>query len=291
MQPVEHRLSVNGITVSVFEWYPNERGWGDTILFAHATGFHARCWDRVVARLGQRHVLAIDQRGHGRSDKPLPVHWQDFGRDLAGVLRTLNLVNVIGVGHSMGGHAMVDAAAAEHDRFRRLLLIDPVIASPAGYAKADPWGAALRGDIHPTAKRRNHWASPEEMFERFQNRRPFDTWDRDVLRDYCRFGLLPAADGAGYELACPPQFEAQVYMTSRGNGAVHDSIRAVKVPVLVVRAKEPPTARDLMDFRYSPTWPELAGQFANGRELYMPEHTHFLPMEDPGLAARLTLEG
>lgn len=291
MHPVEHRLAVNGITLCVFEWHPDARGREETLVIAHATGFHARCWDRVVAHLGNRHVLAVDQRGHGRSDKPLPVHWQDFGRDLVALLETLDLTAVVGVGHSMGGHAMTDAAAAAPARFRRLVLIDPVIAAPAGYTLSDPWGAALRGDLHPTAKRRSHWNSPDEMFERFANRRPFDTWERDVLRDYCQYGLLPAVSGDGFELACPPAFEAQVYMSSLGNGGVHDSVRAVAVPVLVVRAMTPPTARDILDFRYSPTWPALAQHFKHGRDLHVPEHTHFLPMEDPALAARLALYG
>ena len=65
--------------------------WGDadpaqpTVVLAHATGFHARCWDRVIAHLDpSRHVIAIDQRGHGRSAKVPPFNWESFGGDLAG---------------------------------------------------------------------------------------------------------------------------------------------------------------------------------------------------------------
>jgi pimeloyl-ACP methyl ester carboxylesterase len=287
MQPTHRRVAVNGITLSVFEWQRDQGARHATILLAHATGFHARCWDRVVAHLGARHVVAVDQRGHGRSDKTFPVHWQDFGRDLAELLRVLDLTDVIGVGHSMGGHAMTEAAAAEPQRFARLLLIDPVIASPEEYAAATPHAAWLNGQAHPTAKRRNRWASPDEMFERFKERPPFSTWDRDVLRDYCTYGLLPDPNGEGFVLACPPEFEAAVYMASRGNAGVHASGRAVDVPVLVVRAMEPPPDRDWMDFRYSPTWPGLANQFRRGRELYLPDQTHFLPMEQPQLVAKL----
>jgi lipase len=287
MQPTHRRLAVNGITLSVFEWQRGPGAPPGTVLLAHATGFHARCWDRVVAHLDVRHVVAVDQRGHGRSDKTLPVHWADFGRDLAELVRVLDLTNVIGVGHSMGGHAMTEAAAAERERFARLLLIDPVIASPEEYAAAAPHSAWLNGQPHPTAKRRNHWTSADEMFERFKERPPFSAWDREVLRDYCTYGLLPDANGAGFVLACPPEFEAAVYMASRGNADIHVSGRALDVPVLVVRAMEPPLDRDWMDFRYSPTWPGLAGQFRRGRELYLPEQTHFLPMEQPQFVAKL----
>jgi pimeloyl-ACP methyl ester carboxylesterase len=288
MQPIEHRVSANDVTLCLFEWGAQYTGRAETLMLAHATGFHARCWDRVVAHLGERHIVAVDQRGHGRSEKVTRVHWQDFGRDLAALLRVLDLTNVIGVGHSMGGHAMTEAAAAEPQRFQRLVLIDPVIASPDDYAAASAW--SLSGAQHPTARRRNHWASPEEMFERFKDREPFSTWDHDVLRDYCRYGLLPNPHGEGYVLACPPEFEAAVYMTSRGNGNVYDSIGAIDVPVLIVRVMEPPADRGWMDFRYSPTWPGLINHFRRGREIHLPDHTHFLPMERPQFVADLILE-
>lgn len=287
MPPIERRVSVNGITLALFEWGREFRGRADSILLAHATGFHARCWDRVVQRLGERHVIAVDQRGHGRSDKVQPVRWVDYGRDLAELVRALELREAVGVGHSMGGHAMTQAAAAEPDRFRRLVLIDPVIGPPEAYAA----GATLRwgGDTHPTARRRNTWSSPEEMYERFETRPPFAAWDRDVLRDYCRHGLLPAPDGNGFVLACPPETEAAIYQGSYGNPSVHDSARAVAVPVLILRMMPPAPDRGAMDFRYSPTWPGLVGEFRRGREVHLPDRTHFLPMEDPAATAQYIL--
>ncbi|MCG8346819.1 MAG: hypothetical protein MI924_03430 [Chloroflexales bacterium] len=49
------------------------------------------------------------------------------------------------------------------------------------------------------------------MFDRFVERAPFCRWDRTILRDYCQYGLLPAPDGDGYVLACPPAIEAAIY--------------------------------------------------------------------------------
>ncbi len=287
--PRQHRVSVGGITLVAYEWNAAARGRADTILLAHATGFHARCWDQVVASLGDRHVVAVDQRGHGRSDGPLPVHWRQFGEDLAGLQRALELRSLVGVGHSMGGHAMTEAAALEPARFRRLVLIDPVIARPELYAEPGVASGRLAGE-HPTARRRSRFASLDEMFERFVERSPFDTWDRRVLRDYCVHGTLADPSGDGVVLACRPEFEAEVYLTSLGNRAIHQRVRAVDVPVLVARAMEPPDG-GLPDFRYSPTWPGLAHAFPRGRDRHLADRTHFLPMEDPALAARLVLEG
>jgi pimeloyl-ACP methyl ester carboxylesterase len=285
--PTEHRARVDGVELAYFEWRRAARGRGPTLLLAHATGFHARCWDPVVRRLGGRHVIAVDQRGHGRSEKTEITHWRVFGRDLAALVRELDLHDVVGVGHSMGGHAMVEAAASCAGRFRRLVLIDPVIASPVDYGQGGWTLSALAGRPHPTSKRRNRFASPEAMIERFEGRVPYAVFQAEALRDYCTWGLLPAADGDGFELACPPEVEASIYMTSRSNPGVYQSVRALEIPVLLLRAKRPPPGRDVMDFSSSPTWPGLVHEFRKGREIHYPDRTHFLPMEIPEQIAAL----
>jgi len=66
-------------------------------------------------------------------------------------------------------------------------------------------------------------------------------------------------------------------------------VNAVDVPVTLVRAMEPRTREDLVDFAYSPTWPGLAGEFADAEDVHLADHTHFVPMQDPALAASLIL--
>jgi len=286
--PSEQRVRANGIELALFEW---GRGTGGpTFLLAHATGFHARCWDPVVRWLGEAHVIAVDLRGHGRSEKTAITHWRDFGRDLAGLVRALELRDVVGVGHSMGGHALAEAAAAEPGRFRCLVLIDPVISAPDAYGEGGWMITSLRGEPHPTAKRKRHFDSPEEMILRFRDRPPYAGFDPEALHAYCTWGLLPRSDGPGFELACPPEVEASVYMTSHTNPDVHESLRALEIPVLVIRAKAPPADRSVMDFSSSPTWPGLVHELRNGREIHLAEASHFLPMEDPRLVADLVLE-
>lgn len=282
--PLQHQLDCDGLSMACFEWRPEQRGRTPTLLCVHATGFHARVWDQTIAHLPPWHVIAVDQRGHGRSDKPPIDGWAPFGRDLAAGLRTLNLRNVHGVGHSMGGHALVQAAAFEPERFARLTLIDPVIASPAAYHAPAP---VFPGGMHPAARRRARFDSVQDMIGRFAERMPYRLFTAPALRDYCEHGVLPAAQGEGVELACSPLTEAQVYMTGRANAGVYASVRALQIPVQVLRAKQPTPDRDPFDYSFSPTWPELAGEFRLGQDVPCPEHSHFLPMEDPALVARL----
>ncbi len=294
--PIEASVSVNGVSLTYFEW---GRGTpGDPLLLVHATGFHARCWDQVVAalarRVGRRHVIAIDQRGHGRSDKVDAIRWREFGHDIAEVLRRLDLRHVVGIGHSAGGHAMVEAAALEPARFRRLVLIDPTILAPEHYAArgAANDGAWIRvaGNAHPAARRRRHFISIDEMLERLRDRPSFASFTPAALRDYCTWGLVPSVDSPGFALACSPEMEGAIYSGALGNPAIHEYVRALALPVTVLRAMEPRTPADRTDFRYSPTWPALAHHFRSARDVHRPDRTHFLPMEDPALVASVIVE-
>lgn len=282
--PVEHHITANGVDLCYFEW-GTATGAAPTVLLAHATGFHARCWDRVVAELpATRHVVAIDQRGHGRSAKIPPFNWESFGADLAAFVAKLNLQSLVGVGHSMGGHAVVQAAAREGHRFERLVLVDPVILDPAHYAAMKDMMDQQQPDEHPTAKRNNQWRSWQAMFERLRGRGSFAVWRDDALEDYCRFGLLPNPDGPDWMLACPPWVEASIYTGSAGR-AIHDLFATIEVPVVVLRGEKRARAES-MDFLASPTWENLANQFPQGRDVYLPHLTHFIPMQDPALVAR-----
>ena len=289
--PIQRSFRFDDIDLAYFEWNVERRGREPTLLLAHATGFHARCWDRMIQHLGDRHVLAVDMRGHGRSGRSEIQHWEIFGKDLDRLRVGLELEDLIGVGHSLGGHALVDAVATSPGAFRGLVLLDPVIGSPESYAQGDAMTRMTGGGPHPTARRRNRFASPQAMFERFESRHPYSLFDRDVLRDYCEYGLLPAPDGeGGYVLACPPELEASIYMTSRTPMKIFERVGAVDVPVLVVRAMEPAAERDPMDFSASPTWPELARHFPQAVDLQIPELTHFMPMQAPARMAALVLE-
>lgn len=283
--PTERTFEASGARIAYAEW--GRRG-EPVVFLIHATGFHGRCWDEVVRALpAGLNVIAVDLRGHGRSEKTgLISNWAEPARDIAELVEHLNLSGAIGAGHSMGGHILVQIAAANPKAFKRLLLIDPVIMAPEMYKGAPFWPL---GTEHPVARRRNAWTDWQQMFDAFKNRNPYSLWDPKVLEDYCRYGLHPAA-GGGFELACPPAVEASIYMGSLGTD-IYEAVRKVTVPVTIMRAKErAPGPRDQLDFSASPTWPQLATVFRNARDVYLKDLTHFIPMQDPALVARYIAE-
>lgn len=266
-------VRLDGIDLAVWDW-PGE---GPPLLFLHATGFHGRSWDEVIRHFPGRRCLAPDLRGHGRSTKPdPPYHWQSFGSDVALLAQALDLGGATGIGHSMGGHTLVSAASRRPQTFASLLLIDPTIFLPRRYGTASV-------DSSFIARRRNTWASPAEMFERFRPRPPFSQWTPQVLRDYCDYGLLPA-DGQ-YVLACPPAVEHSIYQHSTELSAdLHPVLHEIRQPIVVVRGGIPwETA--VFNLNSSPTDPALASLFPNARDILLEGRTHYIPMESPELVA------
>jgi pimeloyl-ACP methyl ester carboxylesterase len=272
-QPELKILRSRGIELAVWEW-PGE---DPPFLFSHATGFHGRCWDQIIRMFPDRHCLAIDARGHGRSGKPeTPYFWRSFGRDLVLVAGTFDVEGAIGIGHSMGGHITVQTAAIRPDTYAALLLVDPTIFPREQYGGPSP-------DASFTLRRRNEFESPDEMFERFRARMPFERWRPEILRDYCNYGVLPQ-DGK-YVLACPPEVEASIYDQSKDERSnIYPEIATVRHPVTVMRAGKQREA-NLFDLSASPTAPDLAAQFRSGREVVMREASHYIAMEEPEAVA------
>ncbi len=266
-------VPANGLDLAVWEW----PGAGPPLLFAHATGFHGRCWDQIARRFPSRRRLAVDFRGHGRSSKPDPPYpWQPFAADLTAIAEILDVRDAVGVGHSMGGHSVVAAAIQRPATFSSLVLIDPTIFPLARYGRA-PLDASF------ILRRRAVFASPEEMWERFHKRPPFVRWQAAVLRDYCQFALLPS-DGH-FVLACPPRVEASIYAHSTAaESNLYPGIPSLAQPALVMRAGVVPRP-GVFDLDASPTAPDLATRFPNGRDLPLAGHNHYIPMEAPELVA------
>jgi len=275
MEPELHKIRVNDVELAY--WERGERRIdAPSLFFVHATGFHGRVWDYQAEAFPDHHIIAFEQRGHGRSEKLAVTHWRTFGEDQAAFVQALGLSGLVGVGHSMGAHGMIDGAAAS-GAFSRLVLLDPTISAPEAYSDDSP---SLFGDeLHPAAKRRNVYASVDDMIERLKDKSSFPAFHPRILRDYCEYGLEQVESGE-YQLACRPDVEAHVYMTARSNGAVYDSVRGLDIPVTIVRAKLP--APDAVhDFASSPTWPGLVNEFPNARELHWADCTHFIPMQRP----------
>ena len=96
------------------ELYYTEQGDGRPIVMSHGWPLCSDAWQvelKVFADAGFR-VIAHDRRGHGRSTKTYKGNdMETYARDLAQLVDSLDLRDVIVVGHSTGGGEVVKYAA------------------------------------------------------------------------------------------------------------------------------------------------------------------------------------
>jgi pimeloyl-ACP methyl ester carboxylesterase len=112
-------------------------GPGPTVLFLHGLAGHAGEWDATAVAIGRSHrVLALDQRGHGRSERrPAQLTRSAYVADVAAVVNALRASPVVLVGQSLGGHTAMLTAARYPRLVRALVVVD---AWPGGDPAA-PW--------------------------------------------------------------------------------------------------------------------------------------------------------
>jgi non-heme chloroperoxidase len=94
--------------------YYKESGFGKPIVFVHGWCINCDSWEYIMEELADNgyRCIAYDQRGCGRSDQPWTGY--DYGSlavDLARLIETLGLNDIILVGHSMGCGVVTDYLA------------------------------------------------------------------------------------------------------------------------------------------------------------------------------------
>lgn len=274
-------ITSNSMTLHYWEWPGNK----PTILFCHAASFHGRCYDRIIEQaLRGFHVISVDLRGHGRSQKHSPpYHFRWFGEDVLNLIEKLQLNNgnLLGIGHSVGGYALTLAAAKTNRRlFKSLLLLDPVIFPPTVYE----FYSEDSFNVEPILRRKDQFSSVDDMFSRMSSRGPFSKWPKDILRDYCTYAL-----DENFKLQCAPRGEATIYTYgSHPDNNIYPFIEKSnfiqETPIHLVRS--------CLDFSVgtlneSPTSPELAQHFRNCKETRLDDGEHLFPMEQPQIAIDL----
>jgi pimeloyl-ACP methyl ester carboxylesterase len=266
-EPASRFVKVNGVRLHVQDW----GGAGAPIVFLHATGFLGRIYRPLLEPISAiGHVYSYDQRGHGDSSAAPDgdYSWDATMRDLEGFIIAMGWSRVRAVGHSAGATAIGALASQRPDLILRAVLAEPVI-----FESPDAPELGWRNPfIERTLKRRRFFDSVEAMFINFERKPPYDTWHKQMLRDYCEFGTRPTRD-VRRELKCSPEIEAKFYETARDFDGLGRILRST-IPLLV-----------FFGGRGDSLGASLSGKVAeglkNGRVIDVADAGHFLPMEKP----------
>ena len=100
-------------------------GTGPSLVLLHPSSGYGRMWDMTAHHLsGQLQVFALDQRGHGDTDRPDGSYAaEEYAEDLRLFMETLGLEGVIIAGHSLGGRVAQVFAATYPERAIGIALV------------------------------------------------------------------------------------------------------------------------------------------------------------------------
>jgi pimeloyl-ACP methyl ester carboxylesterase len=253
---------------------------GLPLVFLHANGYPPECYRPLIIRLSEQyHVLSMRQRPLWLDSKPEEIgDWHPLTDDFLRFLDENQIGASIGVGHSVGGIVVLRAALRQPERFRALVLIDPVLFPPYIIRS---WqvirSLGLGNQLHPLVRaareRRHQFDDLDRLFKGYRHKPIFRYMDDPALRAYIE-GIACPGDH-GYTLCYSSDWEMHIYVTSvwRDMDIWHD-LPSLNTPLLIIRGAETntfwaSTARRML--RIVPT----------ARVLTISQASHLVPLEHP----------
>jgi pimeloyl-ACP methyl ester carboxylesterase len=243
-------VTVNGVTLNYIE-----KGSGDeVIIFVHGFASAKGIWREILDLLPEKyHTYAIDQRGHGQSEKPGSYQLSEFVEDIYTFAQELGIKRFTYVGHSMGGKIGMKFALDHPDMLKALVLVCP----------APPF--AFPSDQVPAIQEGNKamLATPESIRKYIEweiDKRPVsEERKNDMVNDMSSIDTV-AIEGCGdflYSTDLMPQL---------GN---------IGIPTLVVGGAQDKSVP--LDLIIKPTAEAIEGS----RLKILDNSSHFLPIESP----------
>ena len=250
---------------------------GPRLVLSHANGLSADSYYPFWSWLRDRFDLVLyDFRNHGWNPVgDLPAHHMStFVRDNAHVARAIDRhfgdKPKIGVFHCMSAVTAV-LHGAEEAEFSALVLFDPPTCARRRDSQEIMKMASLLAER--ARKRQDRFEAPEELAGRLLRARAFERLLPGTADLIARTTLrrVPGG-GAGYELCCPREYEAQAF-EELYSSAVAADLHNLPCPTKIIGAD--PT----VPFSFLPSV-DMRDMVALDYD-FVPHTTHFLQLERP----------
>ncbi|WP_161993160.1 alpha/beta fold hydrolase [Lacisediminimonas profundi] len=203
------------------------------VLLAHSILASSMMWERQGALLAQQgfRAIAMDTRGHGGSDAPVPPYsMDDLAADTVAVMDALKIERAHYIGLSLGGMSGFGLGISHGERLLSMVLCDARADAPAPFAAVwdDRIAAAREHGCQVLAT-----ATAERWFGRdFMERNP------DVAQRF--LATIGATSIAGF-IGCAQAIQGLDYLKD---------VQRIKVPVtLVVGSKDVPLPDAMIDIQ------------------------------------------
>lgn len=261
------KVHANGIDI-----YYEITGEGPPLLLIAGLGYGTWMWREMTPGLAAHcQVLAFDNRGAGRTDKPDgPYDVHMLAADAAGLLDELGIARAHVMGHSMGGFVAQELALSRPDRVDKLILSATNFGGP-NHIPVTPEAMAVLTDRS---------GDPVELVKR-------------GIEVACAPGFAEAHPDAVEELIAyrlsnpvpPAQYQAQLAVglgLLDADACFEQRLKALDAPTLILFGEHdrvvPPGNAEL-----------LAREIPHSVVEILPAAGHLFPIEVPGEAVRAVL--
>ena len=256
-------------------------GTGAPLHFLHANGYPPDCYKPLFE------LLKTEYRVFGMTLRPLwpdakmddLEDWNPLVDDMLRFLAGHESDPVIGVGHSIGGIVTLRAALRDPDKFRALVLLDPVLFPPYfivmwNITRSLGVGRRVYPKILGALKRRREFSDLDMVFRGYRNRDVFRYLSDENLRAYIAGITKPEAD-SGYELVYSPEWESHIYYTGVWRDIeIWRNLKNLTVPTLIIRGAETDTFWESTVRLVKRKQPKI-------RIEEISQSTHLVPLERP----------
>lgn len=140
-RPKQLSLTRDGVRLAGLDF----AGEGLPVMFFHGLAGYGGEWRMTADGLAERRVIALDSRGHGRSERhPEDVSVAAHAADAAYTIEELDLGEVVAIGQSLGALTAIMLAATRPELVKAMVVVDadPAAGSEGTVAEVE---ASLRG--------------------------------------------------------------------------------------------------------------------------------------------------
>ena len=259
----EQHITVNGVQLRYLDWGTAGK---TPLICLHGHTGQAHIWDEFAEAMSPHyHVLAVDQRGHGKSQWADTGYARDrFVEDLSAFVDALALPRFVLAGLSMGGWHSILYAMEHPERVERIIIVD-IAPEPSPAAMADMEKRPPTPMEFPSLdagvdwmREGNSWATDARLRKDAEDKIHQSEDGRWIWR----------ADSALFNITLPDLTDPELI------GRYWKAIESISCPILEVRGTESPLVSNEVIRRME----EVGKQF---RSVDVPGAGHVVTVDKP----------
>jgi pimeloyl-ACP methyl ester carboxylesterase len=272
--PTSRFFEANGLRLHYLDWG------GDasrrTFVLLHGGAAHVHWWDYVAPILVPHgRVLALDFRGHGRSQWVTPPHYGPpaYVQDVRGFVDEIG-TQVVLVGHSMGGAVAQWCALMLADRLEALVIVDAPHGPPPLWRRLQwRWRRRAQGGKRPELK------SSADIARKFRLSPPGTYLTKEQLQELALKGAEQLPNG-NWAFRFDPETRA---WRRTEQPLKRPNLRRVSMPTLILRGAQ----SELVSMRVAR---RMKRRIAVSQYREIPRAFHHVPLDNPVATAEAIIE-